>query len=444
MKAKSGLLIGGVALIGCGFGGFALVNRLGLISNPGLAEAEFRALEARGAPTSVNEAAQLFRIPEDQNAAEALMPVFQKELAARRGEPRLPKNWFSIPGIMRREAQRFRKDQIFLAELERALGDKAKVQTITDWTSPLTVVFPELSSIRRATIKASDLAVAEALDGDRAAARRWFALARRLSYLPDHSTGILGELVSRACISIVRRSAHRTMSLQPTWAADFGWLDSYGQLPSHPEILWAEAYGFLAISRTQAVRLGFSFEKGITRDQFPITPPPRDGLPGQSFSRSVIGYVLREYRLVEEDLLRAKSWDELSEVSKRFENRVKRLESGSAIERIASESIASLPSWINAGIVGETRIRLARLYREVLLSKNRTGSFPASLDGFDLLTGDPFASEKPLRYERTAKGFRIWSVGVDRVDDGGKSGPAPENAPSGMDLVVTFPWEGTS
>jgi hypothetical protein len=52
------------------------------------------------------------------------------------------------------------------------------------------------------------------------------------------------------------------------------------------------------------------------------------------------------------------------------------------------------------------------------------GSFPASLTDLDasLLPGpqpDPARADAPMNYRLTGKGFLLWSVGMDRVDDGG-------------------------
>lgn len=44
------------------------------------------------------------------------------------------------------------------------------------------------------------------------------------------------------------------------------------------------------------------------------------------------------------------------------------------------------------------------------------GAAPAQFEA----PADPFGQDKPLRYETTAKGYRLWSVGPDGKDDGGK------------------------
>lgn len=66
------------------------------------------------------------------------------------------------------------------------------------------------------------------------------------------------------------------------------------------------------------------------------------------------------------------------------------------------------------------------------------GSYPASLSDLSpgtltKLPDDPFSPGAPLRYRKTEKGFVLYSVGPDGIDDGGRAIPAPSTA--GMTLV---------
>lgn len=67
-------------------------------------------------------------------------------------------------------------------------------------------------------------------------------------------------------------------------------------------------------------------------------------------------------------------------------------------------------------------------YAAVLDFKLRTNRFPQSLVEVGIASLDP-VDRKPLRYKTTAKGFRIWSIGKNGVDDGGE----------GKDLVAEYP-----
>ena len=73
----------------------------------------------------------------------------------------------------------------------------------------------------------------------------------------------------------------------------------------------------------------------------------------------------------------------------------------------------------------QVRLRALRVRAALELYRQRHGSFPESLDALvpvimPELPLDPF-DERPLRYERTVDGWRLWSIGPDLKDDGGES-----------------------
>ena len=93
----------------------------------------------------------------------------------------------------------------------------------------------------------------------------------------------------------------------------------------------------------------------------------------------------------------------------------------------------------------EAHARRAATYAvmEVVLASKRfqlvTGQLPESLEALtpqfldevprDILSRDG----QPLRFGRTAEGIRIYSVGVNRVDDGGSVEVGPKQVP--LDIV---------
>ena len=62
--------------------------------------------------------------------------------------------------------------------------------------------------------------------------------------------------------------------------------------------------------------------------------------------------------------------------------------------------------------------RLARLALDVEATRRKTGAYPDKLDD-SMLPTDPLGAPGRLHYERTADGFRAWSVGPDCKDAGG-------------------------
>jgi hypothetical protein len=88
---------------------------------------------------------------------------------------------------------------------------------------------------------------------------------------------------------------------------------------------------------------------------------------------------------------------------------------------------AAIPNLINlwAGTAENLfRRRCAILTCALHRHRLKHGAFPASLTDLDagLLPGplaDPARAEAPLNYRLTEKGFLLWSVGLDRMDDQG-------------------------
>ena len=70
----------------------------------------------------------------------------------------------------------------------------------------------------------------------------------------------------------------------------------------------------------------------------------------------------------------------------------------------------------------------------VIEHRNKLGQWPKTLAEAGTALTDPF-DQTPLKYRRDGKGFRVWSVGVDKVDHGG----ATKDESRDDDEVVVFP-----
>lgn len=87
------------------------------------------------------------------------------------------------------------------------------------------------------------------------------------------------------------------------------------------------------------------------------------------------------------------------------------------------------------GVNADVEVTWALL--EVLALKKKRGVFPMDLAEVGEFT-DPF-DRRPLRYLKTAKGFKVWSIGRDMKDDGGVKPGARASSSQGSDMVVEFP-----
>jgi hypothetical protein len=93
------------------------------------------------------------------------------------------------------------------------------------------------------------------------------------------------------------------------------------------------------------------------------------------------------------------------------------------VARIATPALSGTGMWVGSAknlFKRRCAILTCALHRHRLLH----GSYPASLTVLDasLLPSpqpDPARAEAPMNYRLTDKGFLLWSVGMDRVDDGG-------------------------
>jgi hypothetical protein len=85
------------------------------------------------------------------------------------------------------------------------------------------------------------------------------------------------------------------------------------------------------------------------------------------------------------------------------------------------------PRWI-----ADRRLAVACL--RLLQIKAETGALPATLPDFGENSIDPF-SGKPFIYKPSGKSFTIYSIGADRMDDGGRH---PKSAGDKADVVYNF------
>jgi hypothetical protein len=69
-----------------------------------------------------------------------------------------------------------------------------------------------------------------------------------------------------------------------------------------------------------------------------------------------------------------------------------------------------------------TRFRMLRVVVQLETSRKNSGRYPEDASALDLPV-DPFAYPEKLRYASLdgGKGYKLWSVGTDGKDDGGKN-----------------------
>ncbi len=90
-----------------------------------------------------------------------------------------------------------------------------------------------------------------------------------------------------------------------------------------------------------------------------------------------------------------------------------------------------LDSVENSLFMSQVRLTQARIACALERVRIATGAFPESLDAvaphFGGTIPKDFCDGKPMRYRRTADGYELWSVAVNRVDDGGTHLPKEDD-----------------
>jgi hypothetical protein len=80
-------------------------------------------------------------------------------------------------------------------------------------------------------------------------------------------------------------------------------------------------------------------------------------------------------------------------------------------------------------MIAQTRVTRAGL--AAIRFKQEQGAFPSDLQTLKLANADDPFTGKPLIYRPTDRGFTIYSVGINMVDDGGTKG---KNSRSGDEV----------
>lgn len=120
-----------------------------------------------------------------------------------------------------------------------------------------------------------------------------------------------------------------------------------------------------------------------------------------------------------------------------------------SVSRRFAERFAAMyrPSFAGVGIAdarAETRLRLLHIALMLAAYRADHSAYPDELndlspDYFTEIPLDPFLDE-PFHYERTETGYRLYSVGANMTDDGGRT---YDSKPRGDDILVETPSQAT-
>ena len=419
------------------------------------------AIKARGEPLTLADLAAMYPpIPDSSNGAAALLNVWEKDSPAfwaafREGSPTLPPRSFpqvdrelpffganarriprtgGIPSASLAAAESYLAQQKEHIAAVRAALRLPQFRFPIQITNGFTMLLPHLSEIRREAQNFRVHALVAMEHGDTESAitdlEDMAGMGRTLSSEPT----LISQLVRMACNGMVLEDMERLLSRGPLTEAQI----------SRMERLLDR------IQMTGALQLSFESERASDVSAFNlpadklagmVSPPGGDGSDNSAASGlrtgmgflSAIGLKDADERLILETMGEAiglagrEDPEAISNSEAAFRNAA--VEARKFPPKIFSSmllpALEKVPSKF-AAFEARRRAAVAGLAVE-RYRMNHEGRLPERLDDLTpqfipSVPTDPFDGNE-LRFERLPTGFVVYSIGADRVDDGGKERP---------------------
>lgn len=429
---RTGFLVLAIAAVGCGLRGDMAEAERAL---PG----EIERAKRNGYPMTAEELSPPVLVADDKNGAVIIRMLEEPDLKRKADKYRLAaldarKDASRIDVAALRKA--IQEAEPVFAVIERA-ADAPSWWFNYDYDLSLHLMFPELSQIKEAAKSLSDRAMLHALDGNIQGAVDDLRRIRKVSESLNEQPFLIAALVQIAVSSIQQKAlvdiAAKVHNQPRALAALGAFADTEPIVVRLDHAILGEYYMGLSYLRNFDNFGGLKAFSMVDPTE-PTLPAPdpskivRDGVPNDPVYKA---YLARHLQM----------WNEFAEAKEDFDGdpiamsnwldkKSKEIEASKQPSYAVQKVLA--PVYTQAGMAclqPLTTARLSRAYISALQTKNRTGSFPASLR----TEADPFDGQ-PLRYKRTAEGFILWSVSNDRKDNGGQRS-APDG---GRDYVYEF------
>lgn len=413
----------GLPLLCCVGGGLVLQATVGRVA--GGLDAQIAAAKKEGIPLTPEDLNAIVKVPDDQNAA----PFYSQAIAMLKDRPKVGKVVSAVSsaamGSPKPEDAALAESSLptldpLYALLEKAT-QKPRCDWNRDWSKGSNILFPEFSTMRNFSRITTYRAEQRSANGDWQGALHDIAMSAKISQHAGDDPILIGMLVQSGDEAITVHSFNRII-LEHKDDARFltqarKVFDGLGPLPNFRRSLLGE------------VVMGRATIRSLNRIS-DLTGNPSDDQSNQSnrmqemvMSNPLVrnafdAKFIEAYRT----LLRAvpdggENWSiaakATSDVSKKIE---------------ADHSFTNTINRIMLPVFGQAATaigrnqanrRLTDVTLRLLAEHAKTGKYPAVLPDFGELGIDPF-SGAPLHYRAEDKGFRLYSVGVDGKDDGGK------------------------
>lgn len=296
---------------------------------------------------------------------------------------------------------------------------------VRKWELGPNLPFSELAELKTFAKVACSLSEIEARSGNFTESFAWLQAVRKLS-IHSQEPHLIGQLVGLALEGILLKSL-QTQIVAHGKNSDFrrsatSFLNRKVKLPNVRDGMSGEI-----IMVTQTFRMLESGEiKSIESLSAPIDEPEKSD-SGSPFNylfrvraiRNQVQYlVLQRYRLALQDMgSNGQHYERIASATKAMHERSRNPDG--LVETLAGIFDFGASTTADASIQLLARLNLTRQGLELYAIRAKTGAFPKSLDSKTRWSRDPF-SRQTLIYRREGDTFKLYSVGRDRKDDGGK------------------------
>lgn len=434
-----------VPLLACGIGFFVLSKQISNIGSQ--APAEVTKLRAMGVQTEPADLNPDVPVDDAKNAA----PIYQSlayQLEALQDDPTkkdLVKllDTFSVSqnatGELPRVLQALQTHQPLFLEADK-LGAKSGYDLKRDYTKGFALLFPEFASMKRLAKWQCSRARAQWMSADRDGALKTLRNAYQIGNHLDTDEFLIGHLVYLATQAI----CHRTLEGFLTDARnDPAMLGKFKAL-----LAGIPAQGNLRRSLGGEVvlgRVGIRTIRGVNSLSSMANTggaPANNGmewldrlLMNASVQRMYEAKYLEAWRKAFERM--PKDQEDWTGLKAAMEETTAKIDRDRSFENILNRILFPVfGDAVDASANQVAERRLAKLSIELLLMRQK--GLPKDLSSFGKLAIDPFTG-KSMLYKREGRAFKIWSVGPDRVDQGGVARkPGSGSGNEGIDLVMGY------
>ncbi|AIE84997.1 hypothetical protein [Fimbriimonas ginsengisoli] len=425
------------ALVCCCGGSYSLLQGL-FGSAASKRDAEVAAARKAGIPVDPAGLSAMLNVPDDRNAA----PIYRQAMKLEEGDEHYDKDLKTIRDGLAKKATVAQRQAMAealgrvgpLQKMVEKAGDMPSCDFHHDWSLGAKLLFPEFAHMKSwGRLLCAD-AELRSERGDWRGALKQIERSERIAHHSGQDPILIGMLVGVATEAITVAALQRVIEDHrdnPAFVSEaLKTVKQFGSLPDFRRAMMGE----LVLGRASIRGLNGSADLQMTGE--PHAEPNRwekAFFQSPQVQGAFDAKLVEAYRKMIEALPKDPSqWEKSYQVA---------VERGRAVE--ADHSIANTLNQIimpvfeqAAQSVGQAlmRRRLAITTLKLLDEKAHKRAFPRLLPNFGDDRIDPF-SGKPLHYLREDSGFLLYSVGKDRVDDGG-AGRDPKDSSKTFDESI--------